>query len=127
MSFREEEEPALIDYYNAMRRAVRKINLPIDLFRIDLKEDDYEISKEIMKEIENSDFVICDFTLNSLNVYFEIGYARGKGLPIIQTARKETKLDFDVRNWKTIFYRNATELEIKIEQRMTQIYKKIVK
>ena len=36
MSFRDEEEPALIDYYQAMLRAVERTKLPIDLTRIDL-------------------------------------------------------------------------------------------
>jgi hypothetical protein len=45
---------------------------------------------------------------------FEIGYARGKGLRIIQSARKGTELEFDIRNWRTLFYRNATELEEKL-------------
>lgn len=45
------------------------------------------------------------------NVYFELGYARGKGKVTIQLARRDTTLEFDVRNWRTSFYKNATELE----------------
>lgn len=36
MSFRDEEEPGLMDYYNAMLRATKLTNLPINLTRIDL-------------------------------------------------------------------------------------------
>jgi Putative DNA-binding domain len=122
MSFRIEEEPALIDYFNAMLRATIKSELPIELIRMDLDEGDYEISQEIMNKISESDFLIADFTLNSHNVYFETGFARGKGLPIIQTARKETDLQFDVRNWKTSFYRNATELEEKLVSKLKKVY-----
>ena len=75
---------------------------------------DYEISQRVMDEINKADIVIADFTLSPANVYFELGYARGQGKQIIQTARKETRLEFDVRNWRTVFYRNATELEEKI-------------
>jgi predicted HTH transcriptional regulator len=122
MSFRIEEEPALIDYFNAMLRAASNTGLPIELIRMDLEEGDYEISQEIMNKIKDSDFLIADFTLNSHNVYFEAGFARGRELSIIQTTRKDTELQFDVRNWKTLFYRNATELEEKLISRLKKVY-----
>lgn len=52
-----------------------------------------------------------DRPLEPRNVYFEAGVARGKGKRLIQTARKGTSLEFDIRNWRTIFYKNATDLE----------------
>jgi len=126
MSFRDEEEPALADYYAAMKRAVARTELPITLNRIDLVEGDYEISQQIMTEIDKSQILLADFTLSPRNVYFEIGYARGKAsLVIIQTALKGTNLEFDVRNWKTIFYKNATELEEKLITALTDAYEKV--
>jgi nucleoside 2-deoxyribosyltransferase len=122
MSFREEEEPSLVDYWNAIRRAAKATTLPIDVTRIDLKEGDYEISQEIMNEIARADVVLVDFTLNSRNVYFELGYARGKGKRVLQTARKGTALEFDVRNWRTLLYRNATELEEKLGAALGEAY-----
>jgi len=38
MSFRDEEEPALVDYFEAMKRAAASTGLPIELVRIDLVE-----------------------------------------------------------------------------------------
>jgi hypothetical protein len=116
MSFRQEEEPALVDYYRAMERATKKTKLPVKLTRIDLVEGDYEISQKLMDDIDKADIVIADFTLRPSNVYFELGYARGRRKRIIQIARKDTALEFDIRNWRTVFYRNATELEEKIIQ-----------
>jgi len=127
MSFREEEEPALVDYFRAMQRAVEATKLPIELFRIDLVEGDYEISQKIMEEIENSEIVLADFTLNPANVYFELGYARGCKRQIIQTARKDTQLQFDTRNWRTIFYKNATELETSLVTALNKAYAEVVK
>jgi len=126
MSFREEEEPALVDYFRAMERAVRATELPIKLVRVDLVDGDYEISQRIMEEIDKADIVIADFTLNSSNVYFELGYARGKNRRIIQIARKGTHLEFDIRNWRTVFYRNATELEEKLGPELKAAYASIV-
>lgn len=126
MSFREEEEPALVDYFEAMKRAVKESKLPINLTRIDLVEGDYEISQKIMDEIFKSDFVLADFTLNPRNVYFEIGIARGCKKVVLQTARSATVLEFDIRNWRTIFYKNATELEKKLKNAMEDVYKEVI-
>lgn len=125
MSFRNEEEPALVDYYRAMERAVEISEIPIEIRRMDLVEGDYEISQQIMDEIDNADIVLADFTLNSRNVYFELGYARAKGCYIIQTARKGTNLEFDIRNWRTLFYRNATELEERLINELKMSHEKI--
>jgi len=126
MSFREEEEPALVDYFNAMKRAIKKTKLNIKLIRMDLQEGDYEISQKLMDDIKRAHFVIADYTLNSHNVYFEVGFSRGLNKLIIQTARNETTLQFDVRNWKTIFYRNATELEEKLIPALNYAYQELV-
>jgi hypothetical protein len=125
MSFRDEEEPALVDYFKAMERAAEQTNLPIDIVRVDLVEGDYEISQEIMNEIDKADIVIADFTMSSRNVYFELGYARGKDKYVIQTARNGTQLEFDIRNWRTLFYRNATELEEKLIPALEAAYAEI--
>ncbi|MCH7999460.1 MAG: putative DNA binding domain-containing protein, partial [Chloroflexi bacterium] len=92
MSFRTEEEPALEDYWAAMKRAVEQTDRDIELVRIDLHDGDYEISQEIMDKIDKCSILIADFTLSPSNVYFELGYARGQGKRVIQTARKETTL-----------------------------------
>jgi hypothetical protein len=126
MSFREEEEPSLVDYYHGMKRAVESTRLPIKLNRIDLLEGDYEISQKIMDEIDSAQIILADFTLNARNVYFELGYARGKNCRVIQTARKGTILEFDIRNWRTLFYRNATELEQKLIPEIIDAYRNVI-
>ena len=97
-----------------MNRAVSQTKLPMQLCRIDLAEGDYEISQKVLDEIANCEIILADLTLSPRNVYFELGYGRGLGKRVIQVARKGVQLEFDVRNWKTLFYRNATELEEKL-------------
>jgi hypothetical protein len=126
MSFRNEEEPSLVDYWAAMERAVKETGLPIKLCRIDLQEGDYEISQQIMDEIDAADIVLADFTLSPRNVYFELGYARAMRRYVIQTARKDTVLEFDNRNWRTLFYRNATELEAGLIPAINNAYTEVV-
>jgi hypothetical protein len=122
MSFREDEEPALVDYFRAMERAAKRTQLPVELTRMDLIEGDYDIAQRLMQEIDRAHIVIADFTLSARNVYFELGYARGKGKRVIQTARQNEKLEFDIRNTRTIFYRNATELEEKLVAELQAAY-----
>ena len=126
MSFREEEEPALVDYFKAMDRAIKESKLPIKITKIDLLEGDYEISQQIIDEISKSDFILADLTLNPRNVYFEIGVARGCGKVVLQTARSDTVLEFDIHNWRTIFYKNATELEKKLKPSIENVYKEVL-
>jgi hypothetical protein len=40
MSFKDEEEPALVDYYRAMERAIKKAGLHVELNRMDLVDGD---------------------------------------------------------------------------------------
>lgn len=103
MSFAFDEEPALVDYFEAIKRACNRVSQKIDVVRIDLVPGDYEISQSVMNEIANSDLVLADFTRSPQNVYFEAGYARGCGKPILQTARAGTSLHFDVKTWRTTF------------------------
>jgi nucleoside 2-deoxyribosyltransferase len=125
MSFREEEEPALVDYYAAINRAAKNSGLPIKVTRMDLEAGDYEISQGIMDKIDEADIIVADFTLSSRNVYFEVGYARGQQKRVIQTARKETVLEFDVHHWRTLFYRNATELEARLLPELAAAYQEV--
>ncbi len=114
MSFAFEEEPSLVDYFEAIRRAVRRAPRKLEIKRVDLIPGDYEISQAVMDMIADADIVLADFTRSPQNVYFEAGFARGCGKPVLQTARAGTLLHFDVKTWRTTFFKNATELEEKL-------------
>jgi hypothetical protein len=73
MSLRDEEEPALVDYFNAVERAATRCRHRLKLFRIDMQEGDFEIFQEVMNQIDKCDLVLVDFTLNPANRYFEVG------------------------------------------------------
>ncbi|WP_411119573.1 helix-turn-helix domain-containing protein [Streptomyces sp. 058-1L] len=111
MSFQVEREPALVDYYEAIKRAAVRLKVPHELSRVDEMNGDYEITQKIEEMIAASDIVIADFTLSSPNVYYEAGIARGAGVYTIRLARKDTEIPFDIGNKKFILYANATQLE----------------
>jgi hypothetical protein len=114
MSFAFDEEPALVDHFEAIRRAARRTDRRIKIVRADLVPGDYEISQEVMNLITDADVVLADFTKSPQNVYFESGFARGTGKPVLQAARSGTVLHFDVKTWRTTFFKNVTELEAKL-------------
>jgi hypothetical protein len=118
MSFREEEEPELVDYWQAMVRAAEKARRDFTLIRIDQIDGDYDVADRIYKEIDAAHLVIADLTLSPANVYLEIGYARGRGKLVIQTCRADTRLEFDVRGRRTLVYRNATALEHRLAREL---------
>jgi nucleoside 2-deoxyribosyltransferase len=93
MSFHTEQEPSLVDYYQAMVRAAARSKTKPQLEKMDLREGDFEISQEIINRIDACDGVLVDFTLSPANVYFEVGYARGQRKRIIQIARSGTVLE----------------------------------
>lgn len=111
MSFQVDREPALVDYYHAMKRAIRRSGIKCRIDRVDEVHGDYEVTAKIEEMITSADIVIADFTLNSPNVYYEAGIARGSKVYTIRTARKDTEIPFDVGTKKFILYTNATQLE----------------
>ena len=97
-------------YENAFRKAV--IDCGYEPMRIDLKDHNNKIDDEIMVEIRNSGFMIADFTGNRGGVYFEAGFAKGLGLDVIWTCRKDEldKVHFDTRQFNHIAWETEEEL-----------------
>jgi hypothetical protein len=116
-----EDEPTLADYWHAMLRAAAGARRPLELIRPSGIDGDYEIADRIYKEIDSADLVIADLTLSSANVYLELGYARGRRKQVIQTCRSDTRLEFDVRNRRTLIYQNAAMLEHKLLQELNAL------
>lgn len=60
-----------------------------DPFIIPMKEHNDDICDHIIAEIKSSRFMIADFTGQRGGVYFEAGFAYGRGLPVIWTCRED--------------------------------------
>ncbi len=65
--------------------------------------------------IESASLVVADLTENRPNVYLEVGYAWGKGVPVIFLAKKGEILPFDVSTHRCIFYGSFTKLKKDLE------------
>ena len=60
--------------------------------------------------------VIADLTEGRPNVYLEVGYAWGRGVPVIFVAKKGEKLHFDVSTHRCLFYGRFTQLAKELEE-----------
>jgi nucleoside 2-deoxyribosyltransferase len=65
-----------------------------------------------------SAFLIADFTGHRGGVYFETGYAMGRGLPVIWMCRKDDvdNLHFDIRQYNSINRSEPTELAKRLQK-----------
>ena len=73
--------------------------------RIDRKEDVIKIDDAIIAEIRRSRFIVADFTHGNGGarggVYYEAGFAEGRGIPVIRTCREDMmdQIHFDTRQY----------------------------
>ena len=88
-----------------------------DPIRMDKLEHINRIDDEIIRQINGSKFLVADFTGHRSGVYFEAGYAMGKGLPIFWTCRKSdmNELHFDIRQFNCIDWESPEDLSTRLK------------
>ena len=64
-----------------------------------------------------------DLTNERPNVFFEAGYAQGRGKTPIYIARQGTPLHFDIRDYPVILFRSMKELREGIQKRLDALSK----
>lgn len=79
-----------------------------------------KICDRIEVEIRNSAFLIADFTGQRGGVYFEAGFARGLGKPVIWLCRRDQEKDihFDTRQYNHIFWDDLEVLRLDLKSRI---------
>lgn len=80
-----------------------------------------DVMDRIKKRISASKLVIADVTGANPNVYLEVGYAWGKGVPTLLIAKEGQDLQFDVRTHRCIFYKNISNLKIQLSDIMPRL------
>lgn len=86
--------------------------------------DEYEhndgIVDKIIALIKESNFVIADLTHHKLGVYYEAGYAKALGLPVIHMVREDhlDKTHFDLQHINFIKWNNLNDLKERLENRI---------
>lgn len=107
------------DIYQAIRRACSKVGL--NALRIDDNQDSGPIPVQILRAIEDAEFLVFDLTLERPNVYYELGYAHGVGnrsQEIVLLAKAGTKIHFNFAQLRITEYESAIDLEHKLIPRL---------
>lgn len=86
--------------------------------RVDKTHFTGDILTRIRGGIETADFVIADLTDAHPNVYLEVGYAWGNGIPVILVAKKGETPHFDVISHNCIYYGKFSEFAVTLEKRI---------
>lgn len=93
-------------------------------WRADREHFDQKICDRILMEIRRSSLLVVDMTGSRPSVYFEAGFARGLGIPVIWTCREEDAkgLAFDTRQYPHILWREPEQLRVRVEEAVRARY-----
>ena len=108
--------PAFSDVLDAIKEACDRCGLNAE--RVDEPESNERITDRILESIRRAEYVIVDLTSSKPNVFYEAGYAQGRGKTPVYIAREGTPLEFDLKDYPIIFFRNMTRLKNDLEQRL---------
>lgn len=91
--------------------------------RVAQREHTEKIDDEIIAQIRRSRLVVADFSLHRAGVYYEAGFAKGLGLEVFFTCRKEdlASLHFDVLQSNTIDWQSPEELRQRLAKRIEAV------
>jgi len=89
--------------------------------RIDKQEHNDKIDDRIIAEIRQSGLIVADFTGQRGGVYYEAGFAKGLGIPVIWTCHKDEvdDLHFDTRQYNHIVWENPLDLKDQLIDRIS--------
>lgn len=75
-----------------------------EVIRSDTEFTVNSINDDIFSHLDNDELAIADLTGHNPNVFYEAGYRKAKGLPLIHIAKEGTVLPFDIKAIRTYFY-----------------------
>jgi hypothetical protein len=92
-------------YIDAIKQAIEESGYSSLLIKDEHLPSHVTINDGILSGIKKAKFVIADFTQNKRGVYFEAGYALGRGLKVIYTC-KNSQIDIDALHFDTNHYQH---------------------
>lgn len=108
------EKSFLSETYPAIKSAVERCGYQAYMVGDDRNEE--KIDYRIMANIRKSRFLIADMTGQRNGVYFEAGYAKGLGIPVIWSVRHDDleNVHFDTRQFPHISWESPESLETEL-------------
>lgn len=109
--------PEMIQVFEEwIRPAIEKCGFLPKIIFDDPIASDQTVNDAILAGIKNSKFTIADFTYHRNGVYFEAGYALGRGQQVIYSCREDEigSAHFDIRNYQHLVWKDGPDLKKKL-------------
>jgi hypothetical protein len=106
MPFSEDMEDV---YHYGISNAVVKAGFLCE--RADLTAFTGDVMARVRERVQTATLVVADLTGANPNVYLEVGFAWGCGIPTVLLAREQSDLRFDVRGQRCLLYKKIKDLE----------------
>lgn len=110
-------DPEMIQIYNDwIEPAIRESGFEPYIVLDQHPDSDVTINDAILAGIKKAKFTIADFTHHKSGVYFEAGYALGRGQKVIYTCREDHigTAHFDTRNYQHLVWKDGVDLKKKL-------------
>lgn len=105
----------------AIRRGIKEAGYDAILIDEVYPEKDQTINDAIIAEIKRSKFLVADFTGQNNGVYFEAGFALGRGLKVIYCCEEKDFLEnshFDLKPFSHILYTSTEDLQKRLKYKI---------
>ena len=112
----DEDDAELVDVLDGIKEAASRCGIQAE--RVDDPDTNERITDRIVESLRKAEFVIVDLSKQKPNVYWEAGYAHGIGKIPIYIARRGTEVEFDLKDYPGIFFKNLKHLKDSLEERM---------
>jgi hypothetical protein len=96
-------------YHYAIAPSVRKVGLLCE--RLDQQPFTGAVLDQMKERIAAATVVVADLSGANANVYLEVGFAWGRGIPTVLVCNAKTKMLFDVRGQRYLSYSSIKDLE----------------
>ncbi|MFF8355859.1 TIR domain-containing protein [Streptomyces chartreusis] len=108
-------DPTMEPTFEAIKSAARRVGMEAERVK-DIKRD-FAVTEKILEQIDSARLVVADLTHERPNVYFELGYARGKAKTVVTLLKEGAKAHVDVRGWNYLEYIDSRPLEEDLVER----------
>ena len=88
--------------------------------RANTDEHNEQIMDKILFDIQVAPFVVAELTDNNNGVYYEAGYARGRGLEVVICVQEDQKVHFDLTGMNQVRWKTTSDLSTRLEHRIRE-------
>jgi hypothetical protein len=106
-------------FHYGISSAVRTAGLLCE--RIDQQAFTGDVVTRLQREIRGARLVVADLTGSNANVFLEVGYAWGCGVPTVLISRRESPLKFDVQGQRCLRYSGIKDAERLLTSELQQL------